>query len=131
MSDPTQDLNQIIISAVNGRIEAEVAKALAGDEVVGKFVTAALTQEVEHRPANSYRSEKVTYLHKILLDTIQDAAKQAVAEAVEGEKDRIRALVKDQLEKRVDKLADGLVDSFAERVRNGYGVELTVTARGE
>ncbi|MBA4858019.1 hypothetical protein [Nocardia farcinica] len=34
------DLNQVIVAAVNARVEASVAAALSGDDVIGKYVAA-------------------------------------------------------------------------------------------
>ena len=40
------DINQIIESAVNARVEAAVLEAMSSSEVMGRFVTAALSKPV-------------------------------------------------------------------------------------
>lgn len=124
MSDVSSDLNQVIVSAVQARVEAEVAKALAGDEVVGRMVAAAMNQQVEV-PGGRY-GEKRTFLKAVLDKTVQEATKAAVQEAIAGEADAIRAAVAAEVRKRSKEIAASFTDELVENVKKGWSISVAV-----
>lgn len=123
-ADPAPDLNQIIVSAVNARIEAEVTKALSGDDVIGKLVTAALQQPVN---TDSFRRDKTkTFLAVVLEKAIQEATKKAVTAVLAEEVESIEAAVRVALMTNVQGLAHQLVEGLSERAKQAYGVDVKI-----
>lgn len=122
----TSDLDQVIASAVNARIEAEVTRALSGDEVIGKMVTAALTQPIEVKDHNGYGRRTTTYLRETLNNAMREATKAAVRKVMTEEHDAIEAAVRRELRDRIDALAVQLVDSAVKSVEKPYGVTVNL-----
>lgn len=109
MSDLTGDLNATISSAVNARIEASVLAALSGDEVIGQYVAAALTQEIKK---NSFDRKGTPFLSLVVAKAIQDATRSAVEELVAAERPQIVDEVKKALRRNLPAVADRLVDGM-------------------
>lgn len=128
MSSPIDgDLNQVIVSAVNARVEAAVAAAMSGDEVMGKYVAAALNQQIE--VGNSYNRKQTTFLRHTIDNAMRDAAKVAVAEAIAEQKSVIVAAVKDSIVERLGLLANNMVDALADTATNPYAISVDVKYR--
>lgn len=123
MADIADDLNATISSAVNARIEAAVMAALSGDEVVGQFVTAALTEEIKQ---NTYDRKGTQYLTLVVTKAIQEATKSAVEELVAAERPRIVEEVKKALRRNLPEVADRLVDGLS---MARYSVSVNVAER--
>lgn len=117
------DLNQVISSAVQARIEAEVAAALSGSEVMGQYVAAALSQQIEIKdPRDSYRTIKTTFLRNAIDKAIQKATAAALTTVVEQEMPAIEQAVTTELRKNVKGIATQLVGQVAESVDKPYGI---------
>jgi len=124
MSTLEGDLNTTITAAVNARIEAAVMEALSGDEVMGRFITAALTQKVE---VDRYdRKKDRTFLSHVVQQTIQDATKAAVMRFVDDERDLIETEVRKALRKQVPAVAEQLVNGL-----RGSAYAVSVHVRGD
>lgn len=105
------DLNATIAAAVNARIEAAVMEALSGDEVMGRFITAALTEKVE---TDRYsRAPAKTFLVHTVHQAIQAATRQAVERLMEEEHDRIETEIKKAIRRNLPALADRLVSGLS------------------
>ncbi|MBF6416920.1 hypothetical protein [Nocardia cyriacigeorgica] len=117
------DLNQVIVAAVQARIEAEVAAALSGDEVIGKYVAAALNQPIEVG-RNSWDRRQTTFLRNVIDEALRAATKNAVQQAIAEEREAIERAVRAELRDRVDALAVQLVGSAVESVENPYGIKV-------
>jgi hypothetical protein len=117
------DLNQVIVSAVQARIEAEVAAALSGDEVIGKYVAAALNQPIEVG-RDSYNRRRTTYLRETIDTAVREATKAAVTQVIAEEREAIERAVRAELRDRVDGLAVQLVNSAVESVEKPYGLSV-------
>lgn len=122
MSDATQDLNQVIASAVQARIETEVLAALSGSEVIAQFVQAALQQPITVR--ENYRDTKTTFLAETIKKTVQEATMAAVRKVVAEEAPAIEAEVTKELRKNVKTIAAQLVGSVEKAVTSPYGVRV-------
>ena len=128
MSNIETDLNATIASAVNARIEAEVMAALSGDEIIGRFVTAALQQKVgEER----YGRKQRTFLAAAHHNAIQAATKAAVARLVEEERPLIEDEIRKALRRNVKTMADSIVGNLAAQASNAYGVRVELQLPGE
>jgi hypothetical protein len=107
MSTLDVDLNATIGAAVNAKIEAAVMQALAGDEVMGAFVAAALNQKVE---TDRYdRKKDSTFLAHVVKEAIQKATKAAVESFVAAEREAIELEVRKALRSSLPKIASDLV----------------------
>lgn len=117
------DINQIIASAVNARVEAQVLAALSGDEVIGKLVTAALTEQV---PATNdrYDSKKTTYLNRVLRDAIKEATADALRRVIAEELPMIEEEIRKVLRRNVKQIAEGLANQLGEKAASAYGVRV-------
>src|SRR5690606_27963440 len=111
MTDLEKDLNTTIAAAVNARVEAAVMAALSGDELIGRYVSAALTEPVAQ---DTYgRKPTKTYLTTVVTEAIQEATTAAVKELVEAERPKIVEEVKKALRRNLPEVADRLVDGLS------------------
>lgn len=125
MTTPAEaDLNQVIIAAVNARIEASVAAALSGDDVIGKYVAAALNEPIEVKDRSGYRTRKTSYLREVIDGAIREATKAAVSTVIAEEREAIERAVRAELRERTDALAVQLVGSAVAAVEKPYGVSI-------
>jgi capsular polysaccharide biosynthesis protein len=130
MTDINQDLNATIAAAVQAKVEASVIAALAGDEVLGKYVAAALNQVIE--VGNSYNKVRTTYLRHTIDEALRAAVKVAVAKFIENETALLEAEVAKALRKQAAKIANQFVTHLAETtVGRSYGVDVHLKMRGE
>lgn len=118
------DLNATIANAVNARIEAEVIKALSGDEVLGAYVAAALAEPVAR---DSYGRNKPTRLQTAITDAISNATKDAIREVIAEDMPRLKEEVRKCFRRDADKLAQSVVDGLAGSLATSYGVSVTMT----
>ena len=126
MSELVSDLDKTITSAVEARVEAEVLRALSTGDFVGRMVTAALQQPMKD-PRDSYSREgPKAWIHWLLRDTIQSAAKSAVARLVEEANAQIEGEVRKALRRNLGSIAEALTQNITESSRNGYGVKVDI-----
>ena len=130
MAEPTQDLNQVIASAVQARIETEVFAALASSEVIAQFVTSALRQPITVRDPDTYRDRQTTFLTETVAKAIQAATEAAVRKVVAEEAPAIEAEVTKEMRKNVRTMAAQLVGSVTEAVKSPYGVKVELMYPG-
>jgi 2-phospho-L-lactate guanylyltransferase (CobY/MobA/RfbA family) len=123
MTNIDTDLNATIANAVNARIEAEVIKALSGDEVLGRYVAAALAEPVAR---DTYGRNKPTRLQTAITDAISNATKAAIIAVVEEDMPRLKDEVRKCFRRDADKLAQSVADGLAGSLAKGYGVSITM-----
>ena len=111
MTNLTEDINATIATAVNARIEAAVMESLSGDDVLARFVTAALTQQVKQGDFYS-REKPKTFLAHTVQKAIQDATVAALEALVEEERPRIEEECRKALRRNLPAVADRLVDGL-------------------
>jgi hypothetical protein len=130
----TGDLNQVIASAVQARIETEVATALAGSELMNQYVAAALNQRVQEEPSsrNGYKRVETTFLRQTVETAIRAATKAAVARVIADEAEAIERTVTAEIRKNVKDIAAVLVGKLADAAESAHGinVELRYPGRG-
>lgn len=114
------DLNATIASAVTARVEAEVMRALSGDEVISKYVTAALMEPV--KTDNYNRKLDKPFLTHILKEAIQKATKETLARLLVEEQPLIEAEIRKALRKNVGTMAESIAQGLAKVGGSGYGV---------
>lgn len=125
MSDAIElDLNQTIVSAVNARVEAEMMKALSGDETIAAFVTAALRQAVEVKNPRTYSTTKEPFLTNVLRGAIQEAAKAACKRLIAEELPNIEDEIRKALRRDVKRIASTLTESLASAADKAYGFDV-------
>lgn len=124
-ADPlTGDLNATITAAVNARVEAAVLSALAGDEVIGRYVAAALNEPISQ---GSFARKATPFLTSVVKEAIQGATRSAVQELVDEERPKIVDEVKKALRRNLPEVAERLVDGM--RMAR-YSVEVRVAEEG-
>jgi hypothetical protein len=124
MSTPVEeDINKVIASAVNARVEAKVAEALAGDEMIGRYVTAALMQEIEVG-GTSYTRRKTTFLRYTIDEAMRGATQAAVKRVIAEEMPAIERAVRAQLLSSVDTIAAQLAGSVVDAADRSYGIHV-------
>jgi hypothetical protein len=123
------DLNATIASAVSARVEAEVIRALAGDEVIGRYIAAALNQQVE--VGGSYKRTKATFLQATLQSAFQEMTKRAIAKVLEED----AALIEDEIRKAIRRQAHGFAESIVtnltQQAAKGYGISVELRLPGQ
>jgi hypothetical protein len=131
MSNPTSDLNDVIVSAVNARIETAVLEALSGNEFFGKMVTAALHQPVEVAERfDRYSKRKTTFLAHTLESVIQKAVAEATRRLVAERAEMIEAAVREELGKSASEIAKQLVGSVSRAAESPYGIKVDLQFPG-
>lgn len=125
MADPIPDINATITSAVNARIEAEVARAFASDEFLASYVTAALQQQVEVR-TDGYSREKKPFLHHVLSESIRDATKVAVQRWLQANAAQLEEEVAKALRRSTKDIAAALAQSLLTAADKTYGVDVKI-----
>jgi hypothetical protein len=126
----TGDLNQVITSAVQARIESEVAAALSGSELMGQYVAAALTQKIVVEDRGTYRKRETTFLRETIDAAIKAATKAAVQKVIAAEAEAIEAQVAAELRKNVKAIAKTLVGKVAESAESPHGIEVNLKYPG-
>lgn len=122
---PEGDLNSVIANAVNARVEAQVLAALSGDEVLGRYVMAALNQPVQlPKPGSSYDKITVTFLNATLQKAVQAAVEQAVRAVVSDEVTAIEDAVRKELRRKIATVAEQLVGSLSKAAESPYGIKV-------
>lgn len=129
-SDINQDLNTVIASAVNARIEAQVVEALAGDAMIGRMVTAALQQPITVRDSATYRDRKTTFLAHTIEQTLQEATKAAVQRVIKDEAPTLEMAVRGELRRNINTVAKQLVGSVLNATEKGYGITVEMKFPG-
>ena len=125
-----EDLNATIASAVNARIEAQVAEAMSGDAVLGRYIQSALRQTVEvNKRDGSYGKERVTFLSATLGDAIRDATKAAVAAYFAQHADDLEAEVAKALRRNSKDIAVTLIESLTAAAAKPYGVNVAMSLK--
>ncbi len=120
---PEGDINQIIASAVNARVEAQVLAALSGDEVIGRLVTAALSEPVS-ATGDRYDHRKVPYITKVLRDAIKQAAADAVKRLIAEEMPSIEDEIRKALRRDIKQIAGRLANQLSETAAKSHGVSV-------
>lgn len=133
MTSPlSDDLNQTIVNAINARVEAEVLEAMSGDETIGKMVVAALQQPVVVPSSkDSYRKVKVPFLHSLIRQAIQNAAKRAVERLLVEQEAEIERELRAHLHTIVPQLAQALAMQLAEKAKSTYGINVSLRFPGD
>lgn len=129
MATVSSDLGDVVATAVNARIEAEIGQALAGSELMAQYVQAALMQNVEVK-TGGYSSEKKPFLRHVIDEAIRAATKAAVVKELEARQEEIERLVREALGGQVDKIAQSLTSSLVENASEGYRINVEVTHQG-
>ncbi len=117
------DLNATITAAVNARINAETFAALSSDDVLGKFVQAALMQPME---TDRYSSKKIPYIEQVLKNAVQAATKAAVSQWVQENQGSIKERVIAALTDNMDGIAAAMVDSMVKSTQSGYSTSVSL-----
>ncbi len=128
MPEPTDSLDQTIQHAVMARIEAEVAKAMMGDDAMATFITAALQQPVETDRYN--RGHKQPYIKTVLAKAIRDATSDAVAKMLQEEQERFEDEIRKALRREAPSIASAMVESLVETAQSAYGIKISLDTEG-
>lgn len=131
MTQLDENINTTIANAVNAKVEASVLAALSGDELMGRYVTAALTQQLEVNKPEGYGKHKVQFLHHVISKMIQDATRDALARMIEEERPAIEAAVREALRANITGIASGLVDGLANSQRVSYSAKVQLDLNRE
>lgn len=129
-TEVTGDLNTVIASAVQARIETEVAAALSGSELMGQYVAAALTQTIEVEDRGSYRKRETTFLRETIDKAIKEATAAAVRRVVAAEAEAIEATVAAEIRKNVKGIAKTLTGKLVERAESPHGISVELKYPG-
>jgi hypothetical protein len=120
------DLDATITNAVNARVEAAVAAALSGDNFMSSYVTAALQQHVEVNKAGGYGKEKVTFLHKVVSESVREAVGAAIRRHIQEDTDALEKIVVDELRRQRALIARQLVASLTDAADKTYGIQVNL-----
>lgn len=125
----TTDLNATIASAVQARIEIEVATALSGSDLMAQYVGAALHQEISVKDRNSYRERRTTYLREAIDGAIREATKVALARVLEAESAAIERVVAAEVKRNLPAIAKAAAENMSKAAANTYGMTVEIKYR--
>lgn len=128
MPEVSNDLNSVVAEAVKAKITAEVAAALSGDEVMGRYVAAALGQPVEIR--RGYDTKKVPFLSHVIETSIREATKDVVREVIAENVDTIRDETRKAVRRRLNTIAESFAESVQKQAESNYGITIDVKVPG-
>jgi len=120
------DLNRTIAAAVSAKIEATVMHAFSSDDVLGRYVTAALTQHVERPKPDGFGKARVPFVHAVLNDAIQAATKAAVQRIVDKQADTLQTAIERALVADKKNIAAMLVQSLKAESNRYIAVSLSL-----
>lgn len=126
MAELNDDLNSVITSAVNARVEAAVASALAGDEVIGRYVTAALQRPVEVPSSNGYGKDRKPFLSHVIEQAVRDATKVAVQKFITEEAQTFEDEVRKHVRRAAPDMAAQMVGALVQTASKGYGIQVSL-----
>lgn len=129
MSELNEDLNSVITSAVNARVEAAVASALAGDEVIGRYVTAALQRPVEVPSTTGYGKDRKPFLSHVIEQAVRDATKVAVQKFITEEAQTFEDEVRKHVRRAAPDFAAQMVGALVQTASTGYGIQVSLRTR--
>lgn len=128
MATPIEgDLNKVIVAAVNARVEAEMMRALSGDETISRFVAAALRQNVEVKDPHTYRTTAEPFLTNVLRKAIQAATVAACQRLIAEELPTIEDEIRKALRRDVKRIAETLTQSLADVAAKTYGIKVDLS----
>lgn len=117
MSNLNEDINSTITSAVNSRVEAAVLEAINSGDTMKNFVHAALNTKVSK---SGYSREEKPLITHLVQTTVQEQAKQVVAEEIKKAEAQIREEVRKALQESIGIISDSLVDGFVSNAQGRY-----------
>lgn len=129
MSDLGVDLNKTITAAVTAKIEASVMEAFTSDGVLASYVTAALMQPMTVKNPNSYRDEKVPFVHAVLQDAIQKATRAAVEATVADNRPMLEEAIAKALRAQSKTIAAQMVGGLGTAGRGYISVQVNYSPR--
>jgi hypothetical protein len=129
MANLESDLNNTIMTAVTARVEAEVVKALSGHELIGRYVAAALNQQVE--VGGSFSRTKTTFLHQALRTAFQEMTKKVINELLVDERPLIEDEIRKAIRRNATKFAEAITGNIVTRAANAYGIQVQVRLPGD
>lgn len=127
--DPAASIDATIQHAVHARIEAELLKALSGDEVIGRYVTAALNQKVEV-PVGGYRKEQMPFLHHAIKSTMQKATQAAIEKVIAEEAELIEDVVRREIKRKAGDLAKAFTEALTDKANSGVRLDVRLVLPG-
>jgi hypothetical protein len=129
-NQPADDLNSVIVAAVNARVEVAVAEALAGDQFLATYIAAALNQEIEVKNRFDYKGTKTTFLKNSISEAIRGATERAVRSLIAEQSAEIEKLVATELRRQIPDIAKQLVGSVRDAAEKTYGLDVTLKYPG-
>lgn len=117
MAGPETDINKVIESAVQARVEAAVLETLSSGNAMQAMVIAALNQKVG---TGNYNRDEKPLVTVLLQKTIEEQAKKVVAEEIVALAPTIREEVRKALKKSIGVISDQLVNGFVEHAAGRY-----------
>lgn len=128
MSALTNNLDDTIAGAVKAQIQAQVLEALSGEDFFAKYIASVLNQTVEvTEDGTAYgRKIKVSFLDNALSGLIKKATKEAVAIAVEEERERIQDEVRKAVKRKADQFAENVTNAALEAAQSQYNYKFEV-----
>jgi hypothetical protein len=121
-------LDKIIAQAISTKVDAAIATALAGDEILGQYVVAALQTPVQ--VGDNYRKKEVPFLKHVIDQTLQAAVKAAVQKYIAEQTGELEAAVLRELRAQTKAVAGQLVGSLVEQAQRPYGISVQVNYPG-
>lgn len=129
--DPTPDLNTVITSAVQARVEASVIAALADADFFKTYVINALNAPVEVSDGTSYGKKKIPFMSHLIAQAIREATKTAVQGWINAHSDDLAELVEAELDRESPRIAREMVGRMREKANDTYGLHVELRWPGE
>lgn len=130
MPEPEMSIDATIANAVNARIEAELMRALSGDEVIGRYVSAALQQQVEVASGRGYGKDKVVFLNHTIKTTLQRVTKAAIEKVIAEEAELIEDVVRKEIKRTAGDLAKAFTAALTDTTNRAVRLDIKLVTPG-
>jgi hypothetical protein len=118
------DLNTVITAAISAKVDAAVLAALSGDEVFGRYITAALQQQVEVPDGSGYNKKRVPFISDLIRRAVQQHVEKAVQALLVEEQEMLTAHIRKALRAQAPQIADQMMNNVVDAASRSYGVKV-------
>lgn len=135
MSGTQEDLNTVITAAVNARVEAAVAEALSGGDLITQYVAAAMNETVVIKKTYPAKDVVTTFMKHALTLAFQGAVQRSIAKVLMEEQAAIEESVRKAIRSRAADIGKQLAEQVAthavKSIERSYGIDVRLKFPGE
>lgn len=120
---------KVVAQIVEAQVAAKVVEALSGNAsegLIAKIVNAALTLRVDGNGKPSSYSDARPYIEHVAIESIKEAAKEAMKDYVVSNQAKIKKEVEKQLKNSTSKLVSAFMNTLVKEAESQYSYAFKV-----